>query len=68
MTSPSLRTIKLHLSTAALVQLRQAKWKISEVASSAKKALWFAETFGLVPESLTLKKAVRRGDRGIYRI
>ena len=37
---------------------RQARRKMLEVASLAKKALWFAETFGLIPESLGLRKAV----------
>ena len=40
------------------VRERQARRKMSEVASLAKKALWFAETFSLIPESLGLRKAV----------
>lgn len=40
------------------VQPRQARRKLSEVASLAKKALWFADTFGLIPESLNVRKAV----------
>lgn len=31
--------------------------KLKELKSGAERALWFAETFGLIPETLTLKSA-----------
>ena len=37
--------------------LRQTRRKLAEVATLTTRALWFADTFGLVPESLKMRKA-----------
>ena len=37
---------------------RQARRKILTFTTFTKKALWFAESFGLIPETLQLRKAV----------
>ena len=38
------------------VSPRQARRKFAQLKTTAEKALWFAETFGLLPTSLNLKK------------
>ena len=36
---------------------RQARRKLAHFKTNAEKALWFAESFGLVPDCITLRKA-----------
>ena len=38
------------------VSPRQARRKVSQLRKTAEKALWFANTFGLIPRSLLLEK------------
>ena len=37
------------------VGIRQQQRKLGEISTRSQKALWFAETFGLVPDSITFK-------------
>ena len=44
--------------TVELVGIRQQRRKLSHFRDSVDAALWFAESFGLIPESVTVRTAL----------